>query len=203
MAVIDVSSCDLTSRRRASFWSKPGSLELADVKLLHSGPKAGQPRCDHRFHLRFGPGFRAYVRNLSGVQRPIDAYLAEMLDGLADDLVMFMLRTAILDRLSAPLCEAVTGVTASRALLASIEKQQLLLTALDQDGQWYRYHPLLAEHLKERLVELRRDLRCTNVLLISLLPGAVESRPACDFNENTGSGAQLDQERRDGPGEDR
>ena len=91
------------------------------------------------------------MRNLSGIQRPIDAYLAEMFEGLPDDLVLFMLRTAILDRLSAPLCEAVTGAASSRALLASIETRQLLLTALDQEGHWYRYHPLLAEHLKQRL----------------------------------------------------
>jgi ATP/maltotriose-dependent transcriptional regulator MalT len=83
--------------------------------------------------------------------------MAEMLDGLPGDLVSFMLRTAILDRLSAPLCEIVTKTTSSRALLASIEKRQLLLTALDHEGQWYRYHPLLAEHLKGRLESERSN----------------------------------------------
>ena len=62
-----------------------------------------------------------------------------------------MLRTAILDRLSAPLCEAVAQTTMARALLASIEKRQLLLTALDQEGEWFRYHPLLAAYLRRRL----------------------------------------------------
>src|ERR1700757_1569922 len=82
-----------------------------------------------------------------------------MLDGLSGDLLLFMLRSAILDRLSAPLCVSVTGVSASRALLASIEKRQLLLTALDPEGRWYRYHPLLAEHLKQRLAsELGNEL---------------------------------------------
>jgi LuxR family maltose regulon positive regulatory protein len=131
---------------------KPGSLDLADVKVLHSRTE-GWPAA-----LRIivctsslGQDFGQYVRNLSGMQRPIDAYLAEMLDGLPGDLVMFMLRTAMLDRLSAPLCEIVTGAASSRALLASIERRQLLLSALDHEGQWYRYHPLLAEHLKRRL----------------------------------------------------
>jgi hypothetical protein len=50
-----------------------------------------------------------YVHNLSGVQRPIGAYFEEMLDGLPRDMVQFMLRTAVLDRLCAPLCEVVTG----------------------------------------------------------------------------------------------
>jgi ATP/maltotriose-dependent transcriptional regulator MalT len=152
LSEIDASALrfDLQETREFLEHEKPG--ELADVKVLHSRTE-GWPAA-----LRIivstsssGKDFGAYVRNLSGRQRPIDAYLAEMLNGLSSDLVMFMLRTAILDRLSAPLCEAITGLTASRALLASIEKQQLLLTALDQDGQWYRYHPLLAEHLKERL----------------------------------------------------
>src|SRR3977135_2031907 len=70
---------------------------------------------------------------------------------LSVDLVMFILRTAILDRLYAPLCEIVTGAASSQALLASIERRQLLLSALDHERQWYRYHPLLAEHLKRRL----------------------------------------------------
>jgi len=154
LSEIDASALRFDQQETREFLDreKPGSLELADVKVLHSRTE-GWPAA-----LRIivstsssSQDFRQYVRNLSGMQRPIDTYLAEMLNGLPNDLVMFMLRTAILDRLCAPLCKAVTGVTASRALLASIEKQQLLLTALDQDGQWYRYHPLLAEHLKERL----------------------------------------------------
>src|SRR5439155_26264609 len=39
----------------------------------------------------------------------------------------------------------------SRELLASVEKRQLLLVPLDQEGRWYRYHPLLAEYLSQRL----------------------------------------------------
>jgi len=62
-----------------------------------------------------------------------------------------MLRTAILDRLCAPLCESVTGASSGRELLGSIEKRQLLLAPLDDVGQWYRYHALLADYLKQRL----------------------------------------------------
>jgi LuxR family transcriptional regulator, maltose regulon positive regulatory protein len=62
-----------------------------------------------------------------------------------------MLRTAILDRLSGPLCEAVTGLTSSGAILASLAQRQLLLTPLDSSGMWFRYHKLLAEYLRQRL----------------------------------------------------
>ena len=100
---------------------------------------------------RMNEDFGEYLRKLSGTLRPIGAYLEELLDGLPRDIVQFMLRTAILDRLCAPLCEAVTGAKASQELLGSIEKRQLLLTPLDQEGRWFRYHPLLAEYLGQRL----------------------------------------------------
>jgi LuxR family maltose regulon positive regulatory protein len=131
---------------------KPDRLAPADVQLLHAKTE-GWPAQLRIIVSTAAPGadFGQYVRNLSALQRPIDAYLAEMMDGLPPDLVAFMLRTAILDRLSAPLCEAVSGVHLARALLGSIEKRQLLLTALDQEREWYRYHPLLGGYLRRRL----------------------------------------------------
>jgi len=74
-----------------------------------------------------------------------------MLDTLPVEMVNFMLRTAILDRLSGPLCEAVTGLSSSRTILASLAQRQMLLTPLDNDGVWFRYHTLLAEYLRQRL----------------------------------------------------
>jgi LuxR family transcriptional regulator, maltose regulon positive regulatory protein len=74
-----------------------------------------------------------------------------MLDTLPVEMVDFMLRTAILDRLSGPLCEAVTALSSSRAILTSLAQRQMLLTPLDNDGVWFRYHPLLAEYLRQRL----------------------------------------------------
>ncbi len=143
---------DLQETRAFLAQEKPGSLDLADVTLLHSRTE-GWPAALRIVVCTFSStqDFAQYVRNLSSIQRPIDAYLVEMLDGLPGELVSFMLRTAILDRFSAPLCEVVVGATSSRGLLASIEKRQLLLTTLDHERQWYRYHPLLAEHLKQRL----------------------------------------------------
>jgi LuxR family maltose regulon positive regulatory protein len=144
---------DLQETREFLQCEKPDSLDLADVQLLHSRTEGWPAALRIIVATSFaGNGFGQYVRNLTGAQPPIDSYLDEMLDGLPGELVSFMLRTAILDRLSAPLCEVVSGETASRALLASIEKRQLLLTALDQEGKWFRYHPLLAKHLMERLV---------------------------------------------------
>jgi len=157
---IDASTLRFDPQETRAFleYERPGSLDVAGVKLLHSRTE-GWPAALRIVVSTASPGqdFSEYVRSLSGVVRPINAYLAEMLDGLSGDLVLFMLRTAIVDRLSAPLCEAVTGATSSPALLVSIEKRQLLLTPLDQEGRWYRYHPLLAEYLKQRLESERGD----------------------------------------------
>jgi LuxR family transcriptional regulator, maltose regulon positive regulatory protein len=131
----------------------PETLVPADVRLLVEKTE-GWPAAlrilastSARTHENFGE----YLRKLSGTLRPIGAYLEELLDGLPRDLFRFMLRTAILDRFCVPLCEAVTGAKVSQDLLASIEKRQLLLTPLDQEGRWFRYHPLLAEYLGQRL----------------------------------------------------
>jgi LuxR family maltose regulon positive regulatory protein len=133
--------------------TRPETIELPDVQLLQRKTEgwAAALRIVASMPARSGLNFREYVHNLSGSQRPIAAYLAEMLDGLPVEMTDFMLRTAILDRLSGPLCEAVTGLTSSRAILASLAQRQLLLTPLDSNGMWFRYHTLLAEYLRQRL----------------------------------------------------
>lgn len=85
--------------------------------------------------------FTQYVHTLSGASRPIGDYLQEMLASLPDEMAQYMLRTSILDRLTAPLCRAVTGADSSQELLESIVSRQLLLEPLDLEGRWYRYHP--------------------------------------------------------------
>jgi LuxR family maltose regulon positive regulatory protein len=132
---------------------RPGVLELTDVQLLQRKTE-GWPaalRIVVSKPSQSGLDFKAYVHNLSCLQRPIAAYLSEMLDTLPVDMVDFMLRTAILDRLSGPLCEAVTDLGSSHAILASLAQRQLLLTPLDNNGTWFRYHSLLAEYLIQRL----------------------------------------------------
>ncbi len=63
----------------------------------------------------------------------------------------FLLQTAILDRLCAPLCDAVTGRADGEAMLARLERENLFVVALDDSGHWYRYHHLFAEVLRHRL----------------------------------------------------
>ena len=70
----------------------------------------------------------------------------------------FLLETAILDALTAPLCDAVTGRADSQAILTSLEQANLFIVPLDNRRQWYRYHQLFADLLRERLGESGRSV---------------------------------------------
>lgn len=91
-----------------------GTLAPSAMRLLHEKTE-GWPaalRIVASTSIQSRRDFGQYVRNLSGTQRPIGGYLKELLAGLPREIVQFMLRTAILDRLYAPLCEAVTRASA-------------------------------------------------------------------------------------------
>ena len=72
-----------------------------------------------------------------------------------------MLRTSILDRMCAPLCNAVTGRAldlADRRRLERLEHANLFVVPLDDERHWYRYHHLFADVLRQRLRQEHPDL---------------------------------------------
>jgi LuxR family maltose regulon positive regulatory protein len=88
----------------------------------------------------------------TGDDRFIADYLhAELLAHLPSERVAFLTRTAVLDRLSGPLCDAVLGTTDSAAVLDSLERSNLLVVPMDRQRNWYRYHPLFRELLRAQL----------------------------------------------------
>lgn len=88
----------------------------------------------------------------SGASNDISDYLAEnVVNALPPDLVSFMLKSSILDRMSGELCAAVTGDADSGARLDALEQQELFLLPLDEERQWFRYHHLFARFLQRRL----------------------------------------------------
>ncbi|MBU0491941.1 MAG: LuxR C-terminal-related transcriptional regulator, partial [Chloroflexi bacterium] len=94
----------------------------------------------------------AFVRSFSGDHRFILDYLVEeVLERQPGDIQGFLLDTSILERMTAPLCDAVTGREDSRAILAHLERANLFLVALDDERCWYRYHHLFADLLRSRL----------------------------------------------------
>jgi LuxR family transcriptional regulator, maltose regulon positive regulatory protein len=71
---------------------------------------------------------------------------------------MFLTRTAVLERLSGPLCEAVLDLPGADAILADLARSNLLLVPLDRRGQWYRYHHLFRDMLLARLERVEPGL---------------------------------------------
>jgi LuxR family maltose regulon positive regulatory protein len=67
----------------------------------------------------------------------------------------FLLRTSLLDRFSAELCEAVSG--SGQPMLDRLEKANLFITPLDEGRTWYRYHRLFADLLQRRLRQEHPD----------------------------------------------
>ncbi|HEX4203378.1 MAG TPA: LuxR C-terminal-related transcriptional regulator [Ktedonobacteraceae bacterium] len=93
-----------------------------------------------------------FLADFTGSHRHIVDYLVEEVLARQPEAVQaFLLHTAILDRLTGPLCDAVTGGTNSDVLLEQLERANLFLVPLDERRQWYRYHHLFAEVLRVRV----------------------------------------------------
>src|SRR6266487_4282854 len=90
---------------------------------------------------------------ITGLQLAAFSLLEEVLNRQSEAVQDFLLQTCILDRLSAPLCDAVREQGGSQVLLDFLERANLFLVALDDQGQWYRYHRLFAEALRQRLLQ--------------------------------------------------
>ncbi|MGH3173093.1 MAG: hypothetical protein ACRDPF_04410, partial [Streptosporangiaceae bacterium] len=97
---------------------------------------------------------QADVAAFTGSHRYVLDYLAEeVLERQSEQMRDFLLETAVLDRLSGPLCDAVTGRGGSQALLEQVERAGLFLMPLDEVRGWWRYHQLFADLLRARLQE--------------------------------------------------
>ena len=79
---------------------------------------------------------------------------AELLDHASPRVRAFLLKTAVLDRMTADLCDAVTEGKGSDRILRDLAATNQLVVPLDAQGGWFRYHTLLREHL---LAILERD----------------------------------------------
>ncbi len=89
---------------------------------------------------------------VSGSQRYILDYLMEeVLRRLPPPVQTFLLRTSILERLSASLCDAVIKRTGSQKMLEFLERANVFVVPLDEQRRWYRYHALFAKALRSRL----------------------------------------------------
>ena len=128
-------------QQRTEGW--PAALQLAAVALKAKG-----------------------VRDLEGLRPSLRAdpavaeYLAqEILETLAPNQRDFLLRSAVLGEFSSELCDAALGRTDSAEMIAEVLRNNLLLSPIDAEHHWYRYHPLFADFLRARIEsEARAEL---------------------------------------------
>jgi LuxR family maltose regulon positive regulatory protein len=130
-----------------------------------------------------------FIAAFTGSQRYILDYLTdEVLLQQPESVRTFLLRTAILDRLTGPLCDAVTGRDDGQKMLEQLEATNLFIVPLDDERRWYRYHHLFADFLRTKLdkeSQAALHLKAAHWLAAhELLPEAVKHALASgDMNE--------------------
>ncbi len=104
--------------------------------------------------LRGREDLSGFVRAFTGSHRFVFDYLMdEVFARQTESIQSFLIQTSILERLNASLCNALTGRTDSQEMLEELERNNLFLTALDDERRWFRYHHLFADVLRHRLAE--------------------------------------------------
>ncbi len=104
--------------------------------------------------LQNHPDPSSFIRTYAGDDRYLMDYLMdEVLSNQTEEVQDFLLRTSILTRMSAPLCDAILGCEDGRSqvLLDRITEDNLFVVPLDNRDEWFRYHHLFASLLQHRL----------------------------------------------------
>jgi LuxR family maltose regulon positive regulatory protein len=98
-----------------------------------------------------------FIQAFAGDHRYIADYLVdEVLQRQPEPVRSFLLQTAILDRMTGSLCDAVTGQDGGIARLETLERGNFFVVPLDDQRRWYRYHHLFAQALSARLLAEQR-----------------------------------------------
>ncbi len=130
-------------------------LEKTDVVALHrqtEGWAAGLYLA--ALYLREGDPLAGAAPSFDGGDRFLSEYVeSEFLARISERQRTFLTRTAVLERMCGPLCEAVLDQPGSAVMLEELARSNLLLVPLDRRGEWYRYHHLFRDML---LAELQR-----------------------------------------------
>jgi LuxR family maltose regulon positive regulatory protein len=108
--------------------------------------------------LKKHPDKHSFLVAFAGSDRYIADYLLdEVLSRQPSHIQTFLLQTSILDRLCAPLCNAVTNREDSQQILTELERANLFIVPLDNQRNWYRYHHLFADLLKNHLHQIQAE----------------------------------------------
>ncbi len=100
-----------------------------------------------------------FLAAFTGTHRYVLDYLSEeVLSRQPEPVQTFLLHTCLLERLSGPLCDAVTEQEGCQAMLEALERANLFVVALDDERGWYRYHHLFAQALRSHLQQVEPTL---------------------------------------------
>jgi LuxR family maltose regulon positive regulatory protein len=101
----------------------------------------------------------SFISTFTGSHRYIlDYFSDEILLQQPEDIQTFLLQTSILDRLTGPLCDFVTGRKDGQEMLKKLDQANLFIIPLDNVRRWYRYHQLFVDILRKQLVKTQHDL---------------------------------------------
>ena len=161
--LMELRAADLrfSSAEAAEFLNKVMGLNLsrADIAALESrteGWIAGLQLAAISLQGSHDP--TSQIKSFSGSHRFVMDYLIEeVLEQQPATMQRFLLQTAVLNRLTGSLCNALTGQDNGQETLEMLEHANLFIVPLDEERRWYRYHHLFADLLRRRLRQTYRE----------------------------------------------
>lgn len=106
------------------------------------------------------PLIRESLESITGGNAYITRYFSEkVLSALPSEEQLYLLQTSVLERMNAPLMEAITGMEYGELFLQYVERENLFLVPMDLQNEWFRYHPLFREFLQVELFTRFPDMK--------------------------------------------
>jgi LuxR family transcriptional regulator, maltose regulon positive regulatory protein len=134
-----------------------GDDEVAELHRRTEGWPAGLYLA--ALYLRAGGSVGRAAVSFGGDDRLVSDYMEEeFLTRISQRQRAFLTRTAVLERMCGPLCEAVLDLPGAGAILEELSRSNLLLVPLDRRGEWFRYHHLFRDMLLADLTRLEPHL---------------------------------------------
>lgn len=156
--MLEIRAADLrfTSEEAAAYLNEVAGLDLTaeDVAALEQRTEGWIAALQlAALSLQGRDDSAGFIARFAGNDRYIVDYLVEeVLQHQPDEVRRFLLHTAVLDRLTGPLCDALTGRDDGSRMLTTLERSNLFMVSLDDRREWYRYHHLFADVLQARLL---------------------------------------------------
>jgi ATP/maltotriose-dependent transcriptional regulator MalT len=162
--LVEIRAADLrfTSDEATAYLNAVAGLDLApgDVAVLEERTEGWIAALQlAALSLQGHDDVSGFIAQFAGEDRYLVDYLVEeVLRHQSDPVRGFLLQSSVLDRLTGPLCDAVTGRDDGSDMLLALERGNLFIVPLDDRRKWYRYHHLFADVLRARMLAEQPDV---------------------------------------------